>query len=367
VKVFKALTAVFSASIQIPSALHALRLVTRLPQREFSNASYELFKTIMVSDNLTDQHWEASRLAIYGAFHGPPGRFWWPSDIDKEEPKEILKFLDHHLGLQGAGVDHGSSIALALEAPFVLSSLYEIGFLTFKCTREFNWGSPSLVRGVRSIMHPDRPGKLQEKAFHLVSIISDLWFNSSMPIMEPEEMSEFCEHLAMFVIDSLFHDEFLQRSGITILFGMLRSPVWREHIFAGFWSMFAYFTLVKEEQESVRWCLENAIELLEFTRGLSHSEGLKWWYGTLWFHYGKLDPTVRDEVKKIAVDMLGNDGLSDLNLYLSVIGQVVARIQEQIDELSDEERLNSYGMELRARLVALEGNYHQLGRITGKR
>jgi hypothetical protein len=147
---------------------------------------------------------------------------------------------------------------------------------------------------------------------------------------------------------------------------MLRSPKWREHIVPRFWSMFAYCNLA-EEEESFGWCLRNAIELLEFTRGLPVGEGSKWWYGTLWFHYDKLDTTVRGDVERIARDMLLSDGLSDLNLYLNLIGQEVARIRQEVEELPNEDRLDRLGMELRARLIALEGNYNRLARITGER
>ena len=66
----------------------------------------------MASESLTDQHWEAARLLVKGA---------WQENVELSpptvgEPKEIFKFLDYHLGLQGAGEDHTSSIDLALEA-----------------------------------------------------------------------------------------------------------------------------------------------------------------------------------------------------------------------------------------------------------
>jgi hypothetical protein len=123
--------------------------------------------------------------------------------------------------------------------------------------------------------------------------------------MEPEEMSKFCEHVATFM-DRLFTSKY-QEESVTVLFGMLRSPEWRKHIVTRFWRVLAYCTQVRDT-ESVRWCLQNAIELLEFTRGLPDGEGLKWWYGTLWLCYDKLDATVRDEVKRIAADMLRGDG-----------------------------------------------------------
>ena len=281
------------------------------------------------------------------------------------EPKEILKFLDYHLGLQGAGEDHRSSIIVALEAVHVNQDGRWPNPVIAEYIEKFNCTSPSFVKGTRSIMRPDNPFDLRDWATGLIVLMSSQWFGSPTPIMEPEEMSEFCEHLAVFAVDDLSHGPLAQRWGVTILFEMLRSPEWRKHVVTRFWNTLAYCTLIEEGRESFRWCLRNAVELLEFTRGLSHGEGLRWWYGTLWFHFDKLDTKVRDEVESIARDMSLGDGLSDLNLYLNLIGQEVTRTRKEVDELPKESKLAGFNLELRARLIALEGNYHRLARIAG--
>ena len=348
--------------MQTPSALRALRLVTRLAVADISNASYELFKTVMAGDGLTDWHWEAARLAIRGAFQEnvemtPP---------TLREPKELLKFLDYHLGLQGAGEDHEASIVFALEAIVVRSDDHSADLQTIECIRDVIHANSSFVGGVRSIVQPDRPFKLRSAGAGFISFISDQWFNSPVPVMEPEEMSEFCEHLAAFIVDEGSHQGAARTHGVPILFEMLRSPEWRNHIVTRFWSTLAYCASVEEERESFRWCLGNAMELLEFTRGLDYGEGLKWWYGALWLHLDKLDGTVRDEVERIAIDMSSGDGISDLNFYLDLIGQEAARLQQEVDGLHDESGPAGFGTTLRAQLIALEGNGNRLASITGR-
>ena len=355
---------IFSKTIQTPSALRALQLVTRLAVKDVSNASYELLKTIMASNNLTDQQWEAARLAVHGAFErniesSPP----WVG-----EPKEILKFLHHHLGLQGAGEDHASSIAFILE-PFLAGLLCDRwpNPLMVECIGKFNCVGPPFVNGMRSIIRPNNTLDLRWKATGLIALTSNQWFDSPVPVMDSEEISEFCEHLATYVIDDALHGDFIQRCSVTILFGMLRPLEWRKHISTRFWGVLAYSAKVDEELESFRWCLQNATELLEFTRGLADGEGLKWWYGTLWLHYDKLDSTVRDEVERVARCMSLGNGLLDLNLYLNIIGQEVARKRKDVDELLHEIRPAGFGARLRAQLIALEGNYRRLTQITGGR
>jgi len=362
-KVFRALSAILSSdSVKTPLALRALRLVTRLAVADVSVASLKLFKAIMGYDDLTGQHWEAARLAIHGAFQVRAEVT--PSVLG--ELKEILKFLNHHLDLHGAGEDHGPSISLAIDAIILRSDRYRDNPLAVECTGNFDRTSPSFVRGMRLMMHPDCSFMLRRRVTGLIALTCGQWFSSPTPVMDPEDMAEFCEHLAVFIIDAALHVSSIQRWGVTILFGMLRSPEWREHIATRFWCMLAYCTVVEEGQESFRWCLQNAIELLEFARGLPDGEGLKWWYGTLWFHYDKLDAATRDDVDRIARDMSLGDNLSDLNLYLNLIGEEIARARQDVDRFFDVVRVSSFGMERRARLIALEGNYHRLARVAGQ-
>jgi len=274
--------------------------------------------------------------------------------------KGILRFLDYHLGLQEAGRDHESAIHFAMVAVIIKSGGFQADHLTVDYIEDLIRDSPSFAKGVRSMMHPDLAFRLRMSTVGLIAVTADQRFTSPVP---PQEMSEFCERLAVFADESI-HGEYLQRCGVVILFEMLRSPEWRGHIVPSPWSMFVYCAQFPGERESFWWCLENAIDLLEFTKGLAGGEELKWWYGTLWFHHEKLDAKVRDEVERIAKDMSTGDGLSDLNLYLSLIKQEVERTQQEVDELPNQNRPARFGMDLRARLAALEGNYNKLARIT---
>ena len=357
-RVFGTFGEIFSSDfIQIPSALHALRLATRISGFGVYDASYRLFKTVMALGNLTDLHWEAARLAVYAAFTDP--RYM----AIRGEPKEILKFLDYHIGLQGAKADHGSYIDAALRS---LNMDYdEPNYLTFQSARDFNWTSLPFVRGLRSMMHSRRPCGFRGNAVALIAYLSDSWFSRSASVMEPGEMSEFCENLAIYM-DDVAHDRRAKEESVTVLFGMLRSEEWKNHIATRLWRVLAYCTQIRDT-ESVKWCLQNGAELLEFTKGLPDVEGSKWWYGTLWLCYDKLDATVRDKVKTVAADMLRDDGLSDLNLYLGLMQEEVTRIRQEISELSDIQKRSAIGMNMQALLITMGGNYDQLARITGRR
>ena len=302
----------------------------------------------MACDNLGEEQWKAARLAVGGAF------FDWPTFV--EELEEILKFLDYHVGLQGGGVDHGSYIGYASRAILLLQERQWTDPLSFECFRDFNWASPSFVRGLRSMVKPRNTTTVKVSAIGLIAFALDGWFNKPVPVMEQEEMLEFCKNVAEFVSNGQSDT----KRGVTILFGMLRCKEWRKCIDTRFWSVLAHCPLV-EELESVRWCLQNATMLLDFAKGLpDQGEGLKWWCWTLWFHYEKIDTMARGEVKKIAKEMMRDDRRSDLSLYLKLIKEEISRIRK---ELSGEYKLSSEIRDIKARIFVLEGNYDKLARI----
>ena len=260
----------------------------------------------MASSDLTDQHWEAARTAVHNAFR-ESSKGQRPKVV---EPKGMLKFLVYHLSLSRALKDYRSSITIAFKKTFGPLK-YPPNSSIVEYIRNSNCVDPSLVKAVRSTMHPVNSLELRRGATWLVSVASDQWFNSTVPIMTPKEMDSFCKRLTQFVVDGANHESSIKRCCVTILFGMLRSSEWRVHIVPRLWSVLAYSGWVWEE-ECFRWCLQHATELLDFTRGLGlSSEGLKWWHATLRFHSDKLDTRARDEVARIARAMPRDDRCYD--------------------------------------------------------
>ena len=95
-------------------------------------------------DNLTDQHWEAASFAVYAAFRDT---YNWARC---GEPKEIVIFLDYHVGHQGAKGGRELDIDSALRALVLCHN--QPNPLTFESIRDFSWTSPSFVRGVLSMV-----------------------------------------------------------------------------------------------------------------------------------------------------------------------------------------------------------------------
>jgi len=81
-------------------------------------------------------------------------------------------------------------------------------------------------------------------------------------------------------------------------------------------------------------------------------------------HFGSAS---RGEVESMSRDMSSGNGLSNLKLYLNLIGQEVERIRWEPHGLVEMDRLSSSGMKLRSQFVTpMEGAYHRLTRIIGR-
>jgi len=190
--------------------------VTPLSVEGIASASYELFKVIVGSDDLTDEYWEAARHAIRGAFRESGNDQALTPYVG--EQKGILKFIDYHLGLKAAGEDHMSCLDLALDSTLEQPD-NRVSPLKIECLRDL----PSFVRGVRSAMDPSNATWIRERVVQFISLVHGQWFNSPVPVMEPEEIAEFCEHLAVLMVDDGPHAPFtsssecfaLQNGGIT--------------------------------------------------------------------------------------------------------------------------------------------------------
>ena len=122
------------------SALRALRLITRLDVSDIAKASYELFQITMGYEGLTDQHWAEARLVIRGGFQEGVG----VKPFRLGELKEIFESLDYHIGLQGAGEAHNSSIRFCLGGILAKSRGNRPDPLVVKCIKKFDSRQPIL-------------------------------------------------------------------------------------------------------------------------------------------------------------------------------------------------------------------------------
>ena len=189
------------------------------------------------------------------------------------EPKGILKFLDYHLCLQGQRMVTALSSSLPLMQPPTVE-------LTRTSDARVLW-ELQLCQPILRERHViiDAP-QLRHLVIQLIVLVSDRWFNSPVLVMKRTSSVNSCSLCT-------------------------RSPPWRPRAI--------YQAL--ESTCRLDSCLGGAgvvpvvfterIELLGFTKQLPDGAGLsfEWWYGTLWFHFEKLDPTVGGEVESIARGM----------------------------------------------------------------
>lgn len=160
-----------STAEEIDHALEALRLITPLSEDDIATKSYKLFHIVMQASispaYSEDKKWEASRLALYGAYKR-----------DKflprvEDPQEILDFLNYHFKLAAQGNSQDGPIQNALCALGYASNP-----AATEALKNFDPTQPSFVYGIRQIFQKERPVQLRKAALFFLPLIGDRWFNT---------------------------------------------------------------------------------------------------------------------------------------------------------------------------------------------
>ena len=227
-----------------------MKLIAPLSVDQIAQKSYQLFHDIMrtpVSHAYSqEKKWEASRLAMHGAYKWDKFLPW------VEDPQDILVFLDHHFDLATrANEDQDEPIQNALRA-----LAYASGPVTIEALKSFDPTAPSFVRGICYIYQDDKPFQLRKAALFLLPLIGDRWFNTDYPIMQPDQMRSLCTNWAS-AVDGIEHTHDVQKATLTVLLGMINSPYWRPHVVTDKWRLLEYFASVPDDSLPLRRCIDN--------------------------------------------------------------------------------------------------------------
>ena len=295
----------------IDRALQAMELIAPLCQNEIATKSYELFHVVMetpVSVAYTqEKKWEASRLAIHGAYNWDKFLPW------VNDPHDILAFLDHHFDLATrVGENQDEPIQNALRA-----LAYASNTTTTEALKLFDPTEPSFVRGICFVYQDDKPFQLRKAALFFLPFIGDRWFNTPHPIMEPDQMRSLCVDWAS-AIDGIEHTVDVQKAALAVLFGMINSAHWRPHIVTEKWKLLEYFTSLPDDSPPLRRCLDNP-ELTDAISRVENPAAIVLWLAILWLRYTELMPEVRDQLETVTREVAQSRRRTDLDMYLSVM------------------------------------------------
>ena len=307
----------------IGRALEAMELVIPLSTNEIAAKSYELFHVIMqapVSPAYSQaKKWEASRLALHGAYKWDKFLPW------VEDPQDILTFLDHHFDLATRlGQDHDEPIQNALRALAYASDEVTTGALG-----RFDPTEPSFVRGICYAYQSTKSFPLRKAALFFLPLIGERWFNTPDPIMKPDEMKSLCADWAS-AVDNIEHTHDVQEVTLTVLFGMINSPHWRPYVATEKWKLLEYFSSVPDDSHPLRRCLNNP-ELIEAISGVENPAAILLWLAVLWLKWKELTPEVREQLEVVTKE-IAQSRSGDLNMYVSVMDAEVKKAEEALEK-----------------------------------
>ena len=296
-----------------------MELIAPLSKDEIPGKSYELFHVVMqtpVSLAFSqEKKWEASRLAMHGAYKWDKVLPW------VDDPQHILIFLDHHFDLATQGdQNQDEPIQYALRALAYASSQ-----VTTKALERFDPTEPSFIRGICYIYQDKKPRELRKAALFLLPLIGDRWFNTDYPIMEPDQIRSLCVNWAS-TVDVMENTYDFQKANLTVLLGMINSPHWRPHIVKEKWKLLEYFSSVPDDFPPLRRCIDNP-ELMEEIKRAGNPIAMTLWPMILWLKCKELIPQVREQLETATREAV-RDGGMDLDMYLSTMETELRRTED---------------------------------------
>ena len=300
-----------------------MKLIAPLSKDEIPERSYELFHVVMqtpVSLAFSqEKKWEASRLAMHGAYKWDKVLPW------VEDPHDILLFLDHHFYLATRGdQNQDEPIQNALRA-----LAYASGPVTIEALERFDPTEPSFIRGIYYIYQDERPLELRKAALFFLPLIGDRWFNTDYPIMEPDKMRSLCVNWA-YTVDVMKNTYYFQKAILTVLLGMINSPHWRPHIVTEKWKLLEYLSSVPDDFPPLRRCIDNP-ELMEEIKRTGNPTAMTLWSMILWLRYKELIPQVREQLETATKEAV-RDGGMDLDMYLSTMDTELRKAEDALNQ-----------------------------------
>ena len=321
-----------------------MELIVRVAEGDIAQKSYDLFHIVMQAPAplaySEEKKWDASRLTMHGAYKSDKFLPW------VEDPQDILTFLDYHFNLAiGGGKNQDEPIQDALCALANAS-----GPVTIEALKDFNPTNPSFVRGICYAYQSNKPLKLRRAAFFFLPLISDKFFNTPHPIMEPDQMKNFCVDWASTVDCFGFTDD-VKDAALTVLFGMINSPHWRPHILAEKWKLLEHSTSVPDDSQPLRRCIDNP-DLIDAIKDMDNPAVLSLWLKILWLKEKELIPEVRGKLEAITREDPHGKERADLERALE---SMQAELREAEEALSryDTRSTDPDAVALRKRILDL--------------
>lgn len=278
-------------------------------------------------ETYSQKKWKASQLTMYSA-----------CEEDKfEDVQEILKFLDYHFELV---TRHGQSqdepIQHALHVLVHTSKAIAIEGL-----KQFDPTRPSFVRGISHSLQGARPSKLREATLLFLPLIGDMWFNARSPVMDPKQMCDFFVNWAS-TVDDVEKTPAVQGAALTVLLGMVSSPLWCPHIIPEKWVLLEHFTSVPDDLQYLHVHINNP-SLMDKIRSVENPRAVVLWVEILWLKYAELIPEVQEQLEMVTEEIAQSERELGLGTSQSFIEQYLSSVRLELSKV--EGALECYTMQ----------------------
>jgi len=305
----------------------ALDVICLLSNHVPPSENYDLFHKVMqasITEANSEKKWEASRLTLHSVYKG-----------DKfaprvEDPENILTFLSHHFELAIAHCQNQDKpIQNALRALVT-------GSVTTGALEDFDPTAPSFIRGICHAFQGNRPDELRKVALLFLPLISDRWFNTYSLPTNSIQMDNFCKDWASAVDGNDLTDD-VKTAALTALLGMINSSDWRPRIAREKWKLLEHFTLLPDDSQPLRRCLDNS-ELMDAIANVDNPVGITFWLEILWSKCTELPPAVREQLETVTKNIARNEGEADPDTCQPHIGRYLLNMNSALRRARDELR-----------------------------
>ena len=326
---------------EVDHALEAMELITPLSEEEIARRSYDLFHIIMqapVSLTFPEwKKWEASRLAMYGAYKSDK---FLPRVRD---PQDIFTFLDYHFRL----TNQDEPVQNALRALACVSYPASIEALE----RPDPTG-PSFIHGIIRVFQSDKPLQLRKAALLFLPLIGHRWFDTSHPIMSPDEMKRLYVDWAS-VVDSVEHSPDVRKAVLSVFLGMIDSLHWRPHIVIDKWKSLEYFASLPDDSRPLKRCIGNP-EMMDVVRNVGEPVALGLWLEILWSRYGELLPQIKKQLETATREVAQGIGRMNLERCQKALDSELGKAENALYRQMNSWSANPIPIALRAKIDNLQ-------------
>jgi hypothetical protein len=297
-----------------------MELIAPLSKTTIAQKSYDLFHVVMQSSISQENKRKASRLSLHGAYkHGDS-----PPPVG--DPEDILAFLAIRFDLATKRDQNQYEPVQDEPIQDALRALaYTSDPVTIDALKRFILTEPSFVSGICYVYQANKPLELRKAALFFLPFIGDRWFNARDPIMEPDQMKDFCVNWAS-AVDVIEHTADVQKAILAVLLRMINSPRWRPYIVLDKWDLLKYFTSVPDDFQPLKRCIDNP-GLTDTISNVGNPAAMKHWLTILWLKHKRLNTQVREELETVTKEFAQGRRRADLNTCLSTMDSELGKAE----------------------------------------